>query len=162
MNGSTVFTLFRLLAGGGLLWLAWRLGIRDQDPMMNQSHLVLAALSFLAAMVFLWGFIFGLLTKPLLKMVDLVFSPGGRLEKPVLNLKLPAHYLKEERYEEALDEYRRILKHYPQETEAWEKAIWLEAEIFGRPAEASKLVRAARRRGIELDQRVTWSLRDDR
>jgi tetratricopeptide (TPR) repeat protein len=83
--------------------------------------------------------------------VDLIFSPGGRLEKPVLNLKLPAHYLKEGRYGEALAEYRRILKHHPDETEAWEKAIWLESRIFGRTAAAAKLERAARRRGLRPD-----------
>jgi hypothetical protein len=155
MSGSTVFTVFRLLAGAGLLWLAWQFGTRDQDP-LNLPRLLIAAAAFLASMSFLWAIIFRLATKPLMLLVDLVFSPGGHLAKPLLNLKLPAHYLKEGRHEEALAEYRRILKYHPDETEAWEKAIWLEAEIFGRTAEAARLVRSARRRGIPLDPRSTW------
>jgi len=150
MNGSLVFTVIRLLAGAGSLWLAWQFGIRGQDP-LNPPRLVIAAAAFLAAMAFLWAMLFRLATKPLMLLVDLIFSPGGRLEKPVLNLKLPAHYLKEGRYGEALAEYRRILKHHPDETEAWEKAIWLESRIFGRTAAAAKLERAARRRGLRPD-----------
>ena len=106
-------------------------------------------------MAFLWTMLFMLATKPLMLLVDLIFSPGGRLEKPILNLKLPEHYLKEGRYEEALAEYRRILKHHPGETEAWEKAIWLESRIFGRTAAAAKLERTARRHGLRSGQRST-------
>lgn len=152
MSGSTVFPILRLLAGAGLLWLAWQFGVRGQDP-LDPSRLAIAAAAFLAAAIVLWTMLFRLATKPLLHLVDMVFFPGGRLDKPVLNLKLPAHYLKEERYEEALAEYRLILKHHPDEAEAWERAIWLESEIFGRPSAAAKLARAARRRGVPVDPR---------
>jgi hypothetical protein len=161
MSGTKVFTAFRLLAGGGLLWLAWQFGTRGQDP-VNLPRLLLAAAAFLASMAFLWTTIFRLATKPILVFIDLVFSPGGRLEKPVLNLKLPAHYLKAERYEEALAEYRKILKHHPGETEAWEKAIWLESEVFGRRKAAAKLRRAARRRRVPLGPDTTRCSGSDR
>jgi hypothetical protein len=162
MSGTTVFTVLRLLAGGGLLWLACQFGTRGQDP-LNLPRLLIAAVAFLAAMAFLWATAFRLATKPFRLLVDLVFSPGGRLEKPILNLKLPAHYLKEGRYEEALAEYRRILRHHPDETEAWEKAIWLESRIFGRNAAAAKLERTARRRGLRPGPgSATRTVPDDR
>ncbi len=94
---------------------------------------------------------FYLATRPLMAVIDGIFLPGGRLEKPVLNLKLPAHYLDEARYEEALKEYRQILKHYPDETEAYEKSIWLEAAVFKRPAAARALLKRAKRRRLVLD-----------
>ena len=112
MNGSVILTLLRLLAGAGLLWLAWDLGTQQQDP-VNPPRLLLSAAAFLGAIALLWANLFRLATKPLMLFIDLVFSPGGRLEKPVLNLKLPAHYLNEKRHEEALAEdhpsLRRVL-----------------------------------------------------
>lgn len=160
MNGSNLLTLFRLLIGACLLWLAWHWGICGQYP-VNFPLLLKATAAFLASMMILWSYLFRLVTKPFRLLADWIFFPGEHLRKPILNRKLPAHYLKEERYEEALAEYRKILKYYPEETEAWEKAIWLEAEIFGRTNEAVKLVRSARRRGVTLDSRILRLLKGD-
>jgi hypothetical protein len=102
----------------------------------------------------LWKTIFHLATRPFMMMIDSIFFPGGKLSKPVLNLKLPAHYINESRYDEALLEYRRILKHYPDEVEAYEKAIWLQLDVFANPSEAERLLRRARRRRLTLDERI--------
>jgi hypothetical protein len=147
---GVVFSLAQWLAGMGLLSLAWHWGTKEQDP-LNLMRLLLAALAFSAGVAFLWKPIFDFATRPLMAVIDAIFLPGGRLEKPVLNLKLPAHYLDEARYEEALMEYRQTLKYYPNETEAYEKSIWLEAAVFKRPAAARALLKRANRRRLVLD-----------
>lgn len=109
---------------------------------------------FVFGVIAIWKPLFALATRPLFLFVDSLFFPGGKLAKPTLNLKLPAFYINEGRYAEALDEYRKILKHYPDETEAYEKAIWLHLEIFEEPDEARKLLSRARRRNLVLDDRI--------
>jgi len=153
MFQTALATLLRCGIGLTLLGLAWHLVSTGQDP-LDVPRLLLAATAFLAGIASVWDLVFRLATRPFLLFIDLVFSPGGHFRKPVLNLKLPAHYLKEGRHEEALAEYRKILTHHPREPEAYEKAIWLEASVFGRNAEASKLLRRAKRRGLTLDERI--------
>ncbi len=156
-----LLTVLRWTIGLVLLWLAWELAIRPRDEeTMDVTKVVLGAVVALVALAFLWSSIFRFASKPIVAMVDAVFSPGGELEKPLLNLKLPSHYLNEGRHDEALAEYWKVIKHYPKEAEAYEKAIWLESEIFQRKKEVKKLLKLARRRGIELDHRIvmraTW------
>jgi tetratricopeptide (TPR) repeat protein len=144
----------RWIGGLALLWTAWRLKPDEIDP-QNVHRLILGALAFLVGGGLLWPEIFRVATKPFLLLIDQVFFPGGKLERPFLNLKLPAHYIDEGRYEEALEEYLKILKHYPDEKEAYERAIWLLGGVFKRSGEASKLLRRAKRRGLALDEAIT-------
>lgn len=140
----------RWLVGIGLLGLAWHWGTKEQDP-IDWKRLLQAALTFFGGVAVMWRPIFYLATRPLMALVDGIFLPGGRLEKPLLNLKLPAHYLEEARYDEALAEYQQILKHYPDETEAYERSIWLEAAVFKRPGKARAVLKKAKRRRLILD-----------
>ena len=154
MSRETFLTLLRWLIGLVLLVTAWWLATQDheEDP-IDITRLVLGACAFLVGIAFLWTTIFHLATRPFFILIDQIFSPGGQLERPVLNLKLPAHYLNEARYDEALAEYRKILRFYPDETEAYEKAIWLETAVYERPHEAARLLRRAKRRRLTLDER---------
>lgn len=145
-----VFKGSRWLAGIGLLGLSWHWGTKEQDP-IDVMRLLLAALTFFGGVAVMWKPIFYLATRPLMALVDGIFLPGGRLEKPLLNLKLPAHYLDEARYEEALAEYQQIMKHYPDETEAYEKSIWLEAAVFKRQSAARAVLKKAKQRRLALD-----------
>jgi len=154
MSRETLLILLRWFIGLALLVAAWWLATQNQeeDP-IDITRLILGAIAFLVGVSLLWTTIFYLATRPFVSFVDQVFSPGGKLERPVLNLKLPAHYLNEARYDEALAEYHKILKYYPDEPEAYEKAIWLESSIYERPREAAKLLRRAKRRRLRLDER---------
>lgn len=114
----------------------------------------LGAPVFALGILIIWKPLFQLITRPLMMMVDSIFFPGGSLEKPPLNLKLPAYYIEHERYEEARTEYRRIIKHYPDEVEAYERLVWLEAEIFEDRREARNLLRKARRRHLTLSENL--------
>ncbi len=150
-------TLIRWLFGVGLLGLAYHFATKGYES-GNLSRVVGGAGLFLLGFAFLWKTIFHLATRPLMRMVDALFFPGGKLDKPILNLKLPAYLVNQGRYDEALAEYRKILKHHPDEVEAYEKAIWLLHEIFDDPSAAAKLIRRAKKRHLALDERVVRSV----
>lgn len=120
---------------------------------MELTLMVSSIPAFVIGVLAIWAPLFTLLTRPLIAMVDSLFFPGGKLDKPVLNLKLPAYLINEGRYTEAIGEYRRILKYYPDEVEAYEKSIWLYEEIFHEPEKARHLFKQAERRKIVLDER---------
>ncbi len=109
---------------------------------------------FVLGVLCFWKTIFHIATRPLIMLVDSLFFPGGSLEKPVLNLKLPLYYIEQDRFDEALTEYKRILKHYPDEVEAYEKAIWLYTEVFEEYSNARRLLARAKRRRLVLDDNV--------
>ncbi|MCB1086354.1 MAG: tetratricopeptide repeat protein [Verrucomicrobiae bacterium] len=91
---------------------------------------------------------------PLHALVDAIYLPGGRASKPELNLKLPAFYVKEGRTEEALAEYRKILRYHPDTLEAWIGAIDLLTESFGEFDEARRLFDKGRRRFREQPEKL--------
>lgn len=164
MTRESLKTTIRWLLAIGLFVFAVRkiLPMRDLEADADPTPLVIAALASLLGAALIWADVFRLATLPLTALIDALIFPRTKLSRPVLNLKLPAHYLNQGRYEEALAEYRIILKHHPDEAEAYEKAIWLEASIFHRPAAAEKLLRRAARRGIELDERLGMMIRNAR
>lgn len=152
MRHSIHRTILRLLLSGGCFgfsfWAATT-GYKTTQLTLMLSSVPVFAIGVLA----IWTPLFALLTRPLTAMVDSLFFPGGKLDKPVLNLKLPAYLINEGRYTEALEEYRQILKHYPEEVEAYEKSIWLYQDIFDEPEKARGIVRRAERRHLVLDER---------
>lgn len=153
-------SIIRWLFGVGLLGLSYHFATTGYENMQFGRILSGAGL-FVAGILFLWKTIFHLATRPLTRLVDSLFFPGGKLGKPLLNLKLPAYYINEGRYEEALTEYRKILKHYPDEIEAYEKTIWLLHDVFQDTGAAEKLIRQAKRRNLALDERVVRNVRSD-
>lgn len=145
-------TLLRLLFAGGCFgfsfWAA-TYGYRN----MQLTLMVSSVPMFIIGALTIWTPLFALLTRPLIAMVDSIFFPGGKLEKPILNLKLPAYLINEGRYTEAQEEYRRILKYYPDEIEAYERLIWLHQEVFHEPEKARRILSRAERRHLALDER---------
>ncbi|MCB1065356.1 MAG: hypothetical protein KDN20_20875 [Verrucomicrobiae bacterium] len=87
-----------------------------------------------------------LAASPFTAMIDAIFLPGGRADKPDLNLRLPAFYLKEERFDDALAEYLKIIRYHPDEVEGWIGAIALWIDPFDEPEKARKLYEKAGRR----------------
>lgn len=146
-------TLIRWLFGIGCLGLSFRFATKGYYR-FDFALILVGALFLVIGIAVLWKTIFHVATRPLMLMIDSIFFPGGELAKPLLNLKLPAYYINEGRFDEALIEYRKILKYYPDETEAYEKAIWLYLTIFDEPREAEKLLRRAKRRQLTLDESI--------
>lgn len=158
MLGDIYRTVFRWLVGLGFFGLS----LWAAKTGYLETRITLLALSiplFICGIIAVWKPVFTFMTRPFMLLIDSIFFPGGKFAKPLLNLKLPAYYINEERYVEALDEYEKILKHYPDETEAYERAIWLHSEIFHDRAAAEKLIRKAKRRHLTLDQRIVKSVR---
>ena len=143
-------TLYRWILGIAFLGVAFWCATTGYEN-LNFFLLLLAVPLFVAGISCLWKTIFYAATRPFTAMIDAVFFPGGKLSKPVLNLKLPRYYVNESRFDEALEEYQRIIKHYPDEAEAYDGAISLYVEIFEEPDEARKLYDRAKRRHLVLD-----------
>lgn len=159
MKTEVVSTLFRWALGVLFFSVAgWFLNNYARSG--EVSWLLGFVPSFLLGAIMFWKTIFHILTRPLLMLIDSIFFPGGKLAKPTLNLKLPAYYINQERYREALEEYTKILKHYPDTAEAYEKSIWLYLEIFHEPENARKLFRRAKGRKVTLDERVVRHLEE--
>ncbi len=52
--------------------------------------------------------------KPIGLLVDSIFGTGTVFgERPPLDLRLAWHYVKEERFEDSIDEYERVRGYYP-------------------------------------------------
>lgn len=145
--------LFLIIIGISFFGLAFWTATAGFDA--KSYGLMLATIPlFLMGLFIVWKRLFALAVRPFVIFIESIYLPGGKLAKPVLNLKLPAYYLNEGRYTEALEEYRKIVKHHPDEVEAYERLIWLHCEIFDEVDEAKRLVRRAKRRHLVLDQRV--------
>lgn len=159
MKAEVISTLFRWSLGVLFFAVAgWFLNkCADSGEI---SWLLMGVPFFLLGAIMFWKTIFHVATRPFLLLIDSIFFPGGKLAKPTLNLKLPAYYINQERYREALEEYTKILKHYPDTAEAYEKSIWLYLEIFDEPENAKKLARKAKGRKVTLDDRIIRHLED--
>lgn len=142
--------LFALGCFGVAGWLV-KSGIDDVDV----GRFLSAALVFALGAVSIFTDLISLATRPFTAFIDSVFFPGGKPAKPSLNLKLPEYYRREGRHEEALAEYRKILKHYPDEPEAYEGAIELLMEEFGDTGTARKIYRRSKKRKVELSPQVS-------
>ena len=153
MSQEFTRVVFRWIFGISFLGLAFwaaTVGYRIE----NYSLMFGSVPLFIVGIGIVWKQLFALAVQPLMLFIESIYLPGGKLSKPVLNLKLPAYYFNEGRYSEALEEYRKVLKYYPDEIEAYERLIWLHSEIFDEIGEARKLIRKAKRRHLVLDERV--------
>ena len=57
--------------------------------------------------------------------IDAIFFPGGHEAMPPYTVKLARFYVKKQRWEDAEDEYARMLSFYPGALEAWEERLAL-------------------------------------
>jgi|GEM_PF-4543429 len=130
-------------------WLG-RTGYETLDP----TRLAGGGLAFVVGAALIWVDIFRIATRPFMLLIDSIFSPGGHFRKPALSWKLADFYLAEQRHAEALEEFRSIIRHYPDEARAYEGAIDLLVNEFDRRGEARKLFHRSQRRGLELAPRI--------
>lgn len=148
---------FRWIFGISFLSLAFwtaTFGFRNE----NYSLMFGSVPLFIIGIGIIWKQLFSLAIQPFMLFIESIYLPGGRLSKPVLNLKLPAYYFNKGRYYEALEEYKKVLKYYPDEVEAYERLIWMHYEIFNEVGEAKKLIRKAKHRHLVLDERVILAM----
>lgn len=134
------------LGGDGDLSDHLELPLHEARRGISLKHLGIGAGSIIVGILVIAPDIVRLAASPFLAFIDSIFLPGQRGGKPELNLRLPAFYREKERYDDALAEYRKIIRYYPKEPEGWIGAIELLAETFDEKEEARKLYARARRK----------------
>lgn len=98
-----------------------------------------------------------LAASPFTAFIDSVFLPGEKGGKPALNLELPAFYERQNRFEEALTEYQKMIRFHPEQPIGWLGAIRLLLGTFEDQRQARRLYEKARRR-FRSDQDTLASL----
>lgn len=147
--------IFAIGCFGVSAWMA-KTGYDSLDP----GYLGLALLLFVVAFASIFTKLLAIAARPFTLLIDSIFFPGGPLSRPILNLKLPHYYLREGRYDEALEEYRKIIRFYPDEAEAYEGAIELLVRRFQDFSTAEKLYRKSRRRHLVLNPVIDTMMRN--
>ncbi len=126
---------------GVSLWL-FNKSATVPEPETGLGYGMLGMIGIIAGTALLTPEIYTVITR----VVDGLYFPGGKLDKPILSYKLPEFYRKEERFEESLEHYDIILEHYPREARAWIGAIELLIEDFGNRRQAESYYQRGRRK----------------
>ncbi len=80
--------------------------------------------------------------KPIGLLVDSIFGTGTLFaERPPLDLRLAQHYVREERFADAIDEYERVRGYYPDIAEVYEEPLVLLGKIGAEREEIDELYR---------------------
>lgn len=90
---------------------------------------------------------------PLTRLIDSIYLPGGTEAHPPLDYRLADYYRTSGQVGEAVDHYREITRHYPQEGRAFGHLYFLTAYRMKDRRTAGKILRKARRR---LRGRAGW------
>lgn len=94
------------------------------------------------------------LTRPVTILIDVLFAGRAEGGKPPLDLRLARGYVKQERLEEALEEYLRMMKFHPHVSEAYEQAMILTARTGGDRAKLERLFKQGLRRVGSLEEKA--------
>jgi len=135
------FELFaRWLLAAALLFGAYRFGIRALSyasigPAL--VYLLFAAAQLVSSVILiapeLAHYVAGIISKPFTSL----FLPDEKFSRPPLSYILARKYAREMRYQEAVEEYLQIIKHYPREREPYEEIIRI-ANLVGDTQTAAK------------------------
>lgn len=83
-------------------------------------------------------------TWPMMKLVDLVVYPDERFQRPPLDQRLALFYVRRGMWEQAADEYERILSYYPGELQLYEALMSIYTGPLADATAARSLWRRAR------------------
>jgi len=166
MKAKQLFTAVRWLAAAVLIYLAYRRALVSPSPtlppelaeelesstmpaipgLLSGIGLMIAGVACIAPELIYW------ISMPFQAVFNSIFFPGTR-EIPPPDYNLTRVYREQERYDEALEAYFRILKHHPQELLAYLEGIETAFDA-GVPEKAHKLLQAG------LHQLPAQELRD--
>lgn len=117
-----VFAILRWLAAIGLgAWTvreAIRVGHEEQDLVFAAVHSLYAFAGLLASVLLVSSEVAWWALSPVNRIIDAVLSPGG-YEPPPADYTLARMYRGQMRYEEACDEYLKIIRYHPRELRAY-------------------------------------------
>ena len=134
---------FRLIAkwllAAALLYGAYWFAVRalSYDRLPAFSYLLLAAAQLISSVILiapeLAHCVGGIISKPFVSL----FLPDAKFSRPSLSYILARKFAREMRYQEAVEEYLQIIKHYPGEREPYVEIIRI-ANLAGDTKTAAK------------------------
>jgi hypothetical protein len=131
--------------------------------MVSGAISMLAFFSLLiVGLVFVGRDLARLFSWPLTCFVDVIYGTGPGDGKPPLNYHLARGYTASGRFEEAVDEYARIMTFYPRELEPYSECIRILLEIGDDPSEAARYLHRGLRhlRGSASKKRLRAAYRE--
>ena len=146
-------SIFRWLFAIGCFGIAF-VSLKNGYQQMSPSILGFGLLLFFIGLGAIFSSLLAIACKPLFMLIDSIFFPGGKLNKPIKNIKLPAYYEKELRFDDALSEYEKVIRYYPSETLAYEGAIRVLINYFEDIDRATVIYTKSRRRKLVLSSEI--------
>ena len=122
---------------------------------LEASSLSFGILLFAIGAASIFSSLLEIATRPMMALIESIFLGGEKLNRPIKSLKLPRYYEKEERFDEALAEYEKVIRYYPDEPIAYEGAIRILVKEFDEYAQAEKIFSKSRRRHLILSDDIT-------
>lgn len=116
-------------------------GLVTSDMIAGMSQ-VSALLGIVALIVLLAPELVRLTTWPAMKLIDAVVYPNERFKRPPLDFRLATFYIRRGLWQQAAEEYERILGYYPQQFEAYQALM----AIYTGPLADRKAARSLWRR----------------
>lgn len=142
MTPKLIFTVARWIAALVLLFFAYRRATGIETPAegvaLNIPGLVVGIGLLIAAVACIAPELVEWISMPFRAIFDAIFFPGTR-ETPPPDYNLARLYREQERHEEALEAYFRILHHHPQELLAYLEGIETAFDC-GEPEKGAKLL----------------------
>ena len=165
MNKRRAFVATRwLLAVALVAWTArqFLMAGRATVEMDGALHGIYALAGVLTAALLAAPEVVGWALTPLHRMVDAVLLPSGS-EPPPVDYTLAHFYRQQMRYEEACEEYLKIIHYHPRQRRAYLEGIDA-ASLAGQPELAGKFYRLGRRvfRGPQIRRQLQDALQASR
>ena len=113
----------------------------DLDQRLAEISGVLGLIGFV---VFMGPELVWLATWPLMKLIDAMVYPNEHFRRPPLDQRLALFYIRRGMWEQAADEYERILTYYPGEPQLYEALMSIYTGPLADPRAARSLWRRAR------------------
>lgn len=135
------------LASAALVWTIRKMnpGLVTTDMVAGMSQ-VAALLGVVALIVLLAPELVRLTTWPAMKLIDSLIYPNERFKRPPLDFRLATFYVRRGLWEQAAEEYERILSYYPDNFETYEALLAIYTGPLPDRAAVRTLWRKARRR----------------
>ena len=139
------------LVGGGGLWLLARVMAAESDPLAIFAKSLFGLAALISGVLLIAPECVGWVLTPFMSLLDRILLPSES-EPPPLDYTLARLYGGQLRYEEAGEEYAKILRYHPEQFSACLEGIDV-AHRAGNEGQARRFYRAARRILLSADQR---------
>ena len=139
------------LVGGGGLYLLARVMTAESNPIAIFAKSLFGLAGIIAGVVLIAPECVGWVLAPFMGLLDRILLPSES-EPPPVDYTLARLYSGQLRYEEACEEYAKILRYHPEQFSACLEGIDA-AHRAGNEAQARRFYRAARRIWLGADQR---------